>query len=170
MLAPNTVECVSYDETIRLWDLRMLSGGVNGGRTYRRGATPYLAEAAVGGGVWRMCWHPNDPSLLAAAVMHGGVRILYCDISTPTADSTEYAKLDYAGLTVVEELRAGHESMAYGLSWAAPFGCSAQTQQEQASTPGLTATALASASFYDCSLNVWQPRARGKRSALGLNC
>ena len=149
----------------------MLSGGANGARTYRSGATPFLAEAAVGGGVWRMCWHPNDPSLLAAAVMHGGVRILYCDVSTPTAatDSVEDAKLEYAGLTVVEELRAGHESMAYGLSWAAPFACSAHAQQEQALTSGLTATALASASFNDCSLNVWQPRARGKRSALVLN-
>ena len=75
----------------------------------------------------------------------------------------------YASLTVVEELRAGHDSMAYGLSWAAPFACSAQAHQEQASTPGLTATALASASFYDCSLNVATAR-KGKRSALVLNC
>ncbi len=150
----------------------MLSGGVSRGRAYRSGATPYLAEAAVGGGVWRMCWHPNDSSLLAAAVMHGGVRILYCDVSTPTVgtDGREDTKLEHAGLTVVEELRAGHESMAYGLSWAAPFACSPHGQQAHASTPALAATAIASASFYDCSLNIWQPRARGKRSAVSLHC
>ena len=50
--------------------------------------------------------------------------------------------------------------MVYGLSWAAPFSYGQQQQEEQ--QPGLTATALASASFYDCSLNVWQPRALGK--------
>jgi hypothetical protein len=50
--------------------------------------------------------------------------------------------------------------MVYGLSWAAPFSYGQQQQQQQ--QPGLTATALASASFYDCSLNVWQPRALGK--------
>lgn len=163
----------SYDETIRLWDLRMLSAGLSMGTPCRSGKTPHLAEAAVGGGVWRMCWHPNDPSLLAAAVMHGGVRILYCDVLTSTGATVgaETAEIEHAGLTVVEELRAGHESMAYGLSWAAPFSCLAQGEYEHASTSrltGLTATALASASFYDCSLNIWQPRARGKRSALGL--
>lgn len=152
----------------------MLSGGVSGGKTYRAGATPYLAEAEVGGGVWRMCWHPNDPSLLAAAVMHGGVRILYCDVSATAAATVgmDSSEIEYAsGLTVVEELRAGHESMTYGLSWAAPFSCRAQGQQDRAPLshiPGVAATALASASFYDCSLNVWQPRARGKQSARGL--
>ena len=152
----------------------MLSGGMSGGKTYRAGATPYLAEAEVGGGVWRMCWHPNDPSLLAAAVMHGGVRVLYCDVSTTTAATVGMKTWEtehLSGLTVVEELRAGHESMTYGLSWAAPFSCHAQGQQDHPSTlhiAGLAATALASASFYDCSLNVWQPRARGKRSAPGL--
>jgi hypothetical protein len=55
--------------------------------------------------------------------------------------------------------------MVYGLSWAAPFSYGQQQQQQQQQQeqqPGLMATALASASFYDCSLNVWQPRALGK--------
>ena len=67
----------SYDETVHLWDIRMLTNGVG----YRTGATPALAKVEVGGGVWRLCWHPQDPSLLAAAVMHGGVRVLHCGAS-----------------------------------------------------------------------------------------
>ena len=100
-----------------------------------------LATVGVGGGVWRLCWHPQAPGLLAAAVMHGGVRVLCVE---PGAEGEPGGAL---GMSVVEEFTE-HGSMAYGLSWCAPF-------------PGDDgASALASASFYDCRLNVWQPRAR----------
>jgi hypothetical protein len=70
--------------------------------------------------------------------------------------------LAHAGLAVVEEMRTGHDSMVYGLSWMAPF--SAGTEAEPLTSCEATAqvTALASCSFYDSSLNVWQPRAVGR--------
>ena len=52
----------SYDEHILLWDLRAMKRPVQ--------------EAAVGGGVWRVKWHPTNPDLMATACMHNGFKIL----------------------------------------------------------------------------------------------
>ena len=51
----------SYDENIFLWDTRSL-------------IRP-LASHAVGGGVWRLTWHPHY-SLLLAAAMHSGFHVI----------------------------------------------------------------------------------------------
>jgi hypothetical protein len=47
---------------------------------------------------------------------------------------------------VVEEFSL-HDSMAYGLDWAAPIY-----------SGGQGGNAIASCSFYDCRLNVWSSR------------
>jgi diphthamide biosynthesis protein 7 len=52
----------SYDEYIRLWDKRAI----------RRP----LQELSLGGGVWRLRWHPERPTALIAACMYGGCRVL----------------------------------------------------------------------------------------------
>jgi diphthamide biosynthesis protein 7 len=105
----------SYDERVRVWDARAL----------RRGP---LAELRVGGGAWRLKWHPSDPDLLLAACMYDGFAL---------------ARLDAAGgsLAAAGAYR-GHGSIAYGASWWPLPRC-----------PG---TALAAtASFYDRLLHLW---------------
>ena len=49
--------------------------------------------------------------------------------------------------------------MVYGLSWIAPYGCGSEADPPITPAEVAQASALASCSFYDSSLNVWQPRA-----------
>ncbi|KAK9810919.1 hypothetical protein WJX73_008426 [Symbiochloris irregularis] len=57
----------SYDEHVRLWDLRSMQQPV------------MTAEVSTGGGVWRLRWHPSDPQLLGCACMHNGAAVLRMD-------------------------------------------------------------------------------------------
>ncbi|KOB70527.1 putative WD40 repeat domain 85, partial [Operophtera brumata] len=69
---------------IRTWDTRKLKSCVT--------------ETDVGGGVWRLKWHPTRSDLVVAACMYGGFRLLRRD-------------------SVVAEYRE-HESIAYGADWS----------------------------------------------------
>ena len=110
----------SYDEKARLWDIR-------------QGARPLaVAEVGVGGGVWRLKWHPTDSKLLLAACMHAGFVILRGDGAAGSVD--------------VVETYAHQQTLGYGAGWCAEVG-------EDGTSVAATA------SFYDRLLHVWSPAA-----------
>ncbi|CAH1274345.1 RBBP4 [Branchiostoma lanceolatum] len=116
----------SYDEHVLLWDTRNMRRAV--------------ADVHVGGGVWRLKWHHLNKDLLLAACMHNGFHIL--DVS----------KLTDGNPTVVASYME-HQSLAYGVDWCKQTISSAQMTASGA-TPGKPL--LASCSFYDHSLQLWE--------------
>ena len=80
----------SYDESLALWDVRKMT-------------TP-LKDKPLGGGVWRIKWHPAHPSLAATACMHNHFNVL--DTHLESARDVEVVKC-----------YEGHESLAYGVDW-----------------------------------------------------
>jgi diphthamide biosynthesis protein 7 len=118
----------SYDEYVRLYDSRMLKEP--------------LWKVHVGGGVWRIKWHPmcsNKGGMynkLLVAAMHGGCRVV---------EFTDLPKSRECGAFVeVVSTFTEHKSMAYGADWIWFDG-----QNE--------AEAAASCSFYDRQAFLWSP-------------
>ncbi|CAD5117942.1 DgyrCDS6685 [Dimorphilus gyrociliatus] len=79
----NLVAFGSYNEVIYFWDKRVKK---------------ILNEINVGGGVWRLNWHEEFPSILSTAAMHGGCKIL-----------------KYAAKPEILCSYKHHESMVYGI-------------------------------------------------------
>jgi diphthine methyl ester acylhydrolase len=52
----------SYDEHLFIWDSRKMK-------------VP-LIDHHLGGGVWRVKWHPTDPNRILTASMHNGFHII----------------------------------------------------------------------------------------------
>lgn len=132
----------SYDEKVRIYDHRKIDEP--------------LSKVSVGGGVWRIKWHPScwqvstnngddrdsmgtvcSGKILVAA-MHGGCRIL--DI--PALQCYELNTTISDDARVIAEFTA-HESMAYGSDWLW-FGPSVNDS-------------VASCSFYDRQAFMWNP-------------
>ncbi|KAF9076287.1 WD-40 repeat-containing protein [Rhodocollybia butyracea] len=107
----------SYDSNVTLFDTRK--------------PLVSLSQTDVGGGAWRVKWHPSAyrRSDLLVACMHDGFKILRFDELAWTSNS-EY-RFD------------AHESLAYGVDWS--FAPSTKDQK----------TAIVSCSFYDHSLHFW---------------
>ncbi|KAL5544171.1 hypothetical protein UlMin_007955 [Ulmus minor] len=85
----NTLLTGSYDENLRIWDVRSVSKPVT------------ETSICLGGGVWKIKHHPCVPGLVLAACMHNGFAII--KIKGHEAEIVEtYSK---------------HESLAYGADW-----------------------------------------------------
>ena len=116
----------SYDEYVRLYDLRMLNKPI--------------WKVHVGGGVWRIKWHPTSTidetarnTKLLVASMHGGCRVIECIANGKNVSADIISSF------------TEHESMAYGADWI--------WFQSQ----GHTREAAASCSFYDRNAFIWSP-------------
>ncbi|KAK9318222.1 WD40-repeat-containing domain protein [Lipomyces starkeyi] len=89
----------SYDEKLRVWDLR---------GPYSKGSV--VNELSLGGGVWRLIDHPKvAEKLVLSCCMHGGARVIN------TSDELSDA-------SVVGNISEGHESMLYGGDWSSDGG------------------------------------------------
>ncbi|KAJ6519825.1 WD40-repeat-containing domain protein [Mycena sanguinolenta] len=110
----------SYDNTVRLFDKR-------------KPLVP-VTQVDVGGGAWRVKWHPSADRKkdLLVACMHDGFKI----VRFTEPDGTE---LD--GGEVVKRFDS-HTSLAYGADWSFAEG-------------GGEETLIASCSFYDHTLHMW---------------
>lgn len=109
----------SYDESVSVFDTRRLKSPVS--------------RCSVGGGVWRLKWHPRHPKLLLAASMDAGFTVLKYDHSLSAFD-TEAAS----------PFTGGHKSLGYGADW--------REDEEGSGASGIVATA----SFYDHLLQAWR--------------
>lgn len=86
---PNTLLTGSYDEHLRIWDVRSISKPVS------------ESSICLGGGVWRIKHHPYIPGLALTACMHNGFAIV---------------KFGGDRVEVVEKYEK-HGSLAYGGDW-----------------------------------------------------
>ncbi|KAJ9478182.1 Diphthine methyltransferase [Pseudozyma hubeiensis] len=117
----------SYDSHLRLFDARMP-------------ARP-LSETNVGGGVWRVKWHPDDPQTLLVGCMHDGFKVLRLD--DLAEEGAGGAGLRGKEFDVVTRFDA-HESLAYGCDW----------DRGEVDAEG-AARRVYSCSFYDATLHIW---------------
>ena len=106
----------SYDEQVHIWDSRSMRQP--------------LTSCNVGGGVWRLKWHPTWDKYLLAACCHSGFHV------TKSQDKAE---------VVASYIK--HESLAYGADWGR---CSSSDND------GSLHEVMATCSFYDHQLDLWE--------------
>lgn len=104
-----------YDDHVRIWDRRAMKRSVT--------------EANLGGGVWRLKFHPHEPTLVLVACMYNGFKVLRIDKASALHTIAHYE---------------GHESIGYGAAWL--------VSDEESVDHELHAL---TASFYDKSLQLW---------------
>ncbi|KMZ64792.1 WD repeat-containing protein [Zostera marina] len=117
---PNMVLTGSYDESLRVWDVRSVSKPVD------------ECSINLGGGVWRIKYHPDNPDLVLAACMHNDFAII------------RIGKND--DITVIEKYKK-HESLAYGADW-----------QRSCRDRNESSCLVATCSFYDNTMRIWIPQ------------
>lgn len=100
-------------------------------------------SVGIGGGAWRVKWHPSPERKddLLVACMHNGCRVV-------RFNEVEQQELNVRAFEdEVSTLFTDHKSMAYGADWS---WAGAQTEK------GTQDSLIASCSFYDNSLHLWQ--------------
>ena len=121
----------SYDGFVRLYDARK--------------PLTAMAQVNVEGGVWRVKWHPDQRRScdLLTACMHSGFKIVRfsSSIISTTLLGTQN-ETDHEG-NVIKTFDK-HESLAYGVDW------SYSSENESGDST------IASCSFYDHMLHVWE--------------
>ena len=122
---------LSYDNTVRLFDAR-------------KPLVP-LTQVEVGGGVWRVKWHPHESrnTDLLVACMHDGFKVVRFAPSLVSTDSTTKRNENEREWEIVKRYD-GHESLAYGVDWS------------YKRVGGDEETLVASCSFYDHVLYTWR--------------
>ncbi|MBW0494987.1 hypothetical protein O181_034702 [Austropuccinia psidii MF-1] len=108
----------SYDSALRVYDKRNFS-------------QPVWTQT-VGGGIWRLKWHSDQPDRLLIAAMHDGFKVV--EVFNESSDTPPRIH------TTFNE----RASLAYGADWGP-----ALTQED------LKQTLVASCSFYDKALHFW---------------
>ena len=114
----------SYDEVVRLYDVRNLKSP--------------LGRANVGGGVWRIRWHPSHNGRMLVGAMHGGCRIVDAG--------------DFENPQIVSKFTK-HESMAYGADWLV-----GEEAEGSGNDDGAASDYAASCSFYDRRVCLWRSK------------
>ena len=141
----------SYDGSLRLWDTRNMS------------RPACLTSTPLGGGVWRVKWHPdaNRANTLVAACMRGGVHVVEVDMGGLEAKEDGSGDgdggietLPTGAASVLQYTEHGTENLAYGVDWLQSAHTSADTSAgadpddavaEAAASSTLAAAAAASA-------------------------
>lgn len=120
----------SYDNTVRLFDAR-------------KPLIP-LTQADVGGGAWRVKWHPFPSRRrdLLVACMHDGYKVVRFDFGEGEGGLDATMLSSERPWEVVKRFDE-HTSLAYGVDWSFAGG-------------GDGDTLVASASFYDHTLHLWR--------------
>ncbi|KAG9291872.1 hypothetical protein G9A89_012157 [Geosiphon pyriformis] len=114
----------SYDEHILIWDTRFMKQP--------------LADHQVGGGVWRLKWHPTQPHLLLAGCMYNGAHLLNINAHN---DRFKDGPLSLTRICSFME----HQSIVYGVDWS-------YSQDHIDRGKPL----IASCSFYDHVVHLWR--------------
>lgn len=116
-----TIAVGSYDESVTLWDLR-------------QPRSPFASLPGLGGGIWRIKWHPTIADYLLVAAMRGGFHLLHQEDSQLQLCATHMEPHTSEGLS-------------YGIDWILPDN---QTSQKKPNHLGFAACA----SFYDALLTL----------------
>jgi diphthamide biosynthesis protein 7 len=124
------VACGSYDETLCVYDIRFLKA-------------PVSRSKELGGGIWRIKWHPYMDHRLLVAAMHGGCRVINVQNWETLGTYFDDSKPQFS--FQVTKKFTEHESMAYGADWLV---CKHPTRN------GFF-EAAASCSFYDRAVFLW---------------
>ena len=154
----------SYDGRVRLWDSRrspreplfvcVSAAEEKGGGEEAASPPPpsssssSSSSAPLGGGAWRLVWHPGGEPRLLCAAMHAGFAVLRLEREEERATTRIEVERRYRGHGAdPSPLNGGAATLGYGCDWAL-----------LADGDGGSRLVAATASFYDNAVHLWEPR------------